>query len=104
MVWIIIAFLVIALGVSVYLLWRATVRLLQFDTIFQMIIEPMQEYAQVLRKLTSGEGLLHDHPEVLEFHKANVNLLRQIDAAVKAVREERPEEKKRRQLPRPEAV
>lgn len=101
MVWILVAFLVLALVTTAFLLYRATSRLFQFDTIFQMIIDPMQEYAVVLRKLTSGEGLLHDHPEVMEFHKANINLLRQVDAAVKAIREERPE-KKRKQLPRPE--
>lgn len=104
MIWALVAFLFLTLVSTCFLLYRATTRLLQFDTIFQMVIEPMQEYSIALRKLSSGEGLLHDHPEVMEFHKANVNLLYQIDAAVRAIREERPEKKKRGQLPRPEAV
>ncbi len=104
MAWIFVAILALALAAETFLLVRASRRLLQFDEIFQMIIEPMQEYSNALRKIASAEGLLHDHPEVVEFHRANMNLLAHIDAAVRAVREERPEKKKREQLPRPEAV
>lgn len=104
MAWALVITLFVALCGSVFLLWRATSRLLQFDSIFQMIIEPMHEYSNVLRKLTSGEGVLHDHPEVMQFHKANVGLLRSIDAAIQAVKLERPEKKKRDKLPRPEVA
>jgi hypothetical protein len=103
MIWaFIIILLVLALAAETVLLVRATRRLLQFDAVFQMIVEPMQEYSIVLRKLSSGEGLLHDHPEVMEFHRANLFLLTQMDAAIRAVREEHPE-KKRAKFPRPEA-
>ncbi len=90
-------------GAATFLLVRASKRLLQFDSIFRMIVEPMQIYADELKKITTAEGLLHDHPEVLQFHRTNMNLLTQIDAALAAVRQEHPK-KKRDKLPRPESA
>lgn len=101
-----------AVVLAISLLWataatllvvRAGKRLLQFDTIFQMIVEPMQEYSDTLKKLTTGEGLLQDNPEVMQFHRTNVNLLKQIEASLEAVRQEHPRKIKEK-LPRPESV
>ena len=90
---------------STFLLVRAARRVLQFDAVFQTIIDPMQLYADTLRRITTAEGLLHDHPEVLAFHKANMELLFQIDRALEAVKQGRPQQEKRpKHLPRPEVV
>jgi hypothetical protein len=97
------AFLLLWGTIATLLLIRAGKRLLQFDMIFQMIVEPMQEYSDTLKKLTTGEGLLQDNPEVMQFHRTNVNLLKQIEASLEAVRQEHPRKIKEK-LPRPESV
>lgn len=87
-----------------FLLVRASKRLLEFDELLGTIVGPMQEYSNALRKLTSSEGLLHDHPEVVSFHRANVELLRLIDENISAIKAGRPIVKKEENLPRPEAA
>lgn len=98
-----IVFALAAIGEG-FLLVRASKRLLQFDELFNLILEPMRSYSDVLRRVTKSEGILHDHPEVLDFHRANMELLQRIDQAVISIQEARPKKKKKEELPRPEAV
>lgn len=102
--WILCGVLLLLLIAVGWALLRAAKRLLEFDSIFQMIVEPMEEHSEVMKKIVSAEGLLHDHPEVLAFHKANVELIKKIEFAVISVRESRPPKQKNEELPRPEAV
>jgi cell fate (sporulation/competence/biofilm development) regulator YlbF (YheA/YmcA/DUF963 family) len=102
MAWILVAFLAPMLTVAVLLLVRASRRMLDFDELFQQILTPMQEYSAELKKISTAEGLLHDHPEVLAFHRANMRMLQKMDAAIKIIQEAKPQKKKEK-LPRPEA-
>lgn len=86
-------------GGATYIALRATKRLFEFDTLFQMIVDPMHEYRNELAKIASAEGLLHDHPEVMAFHRANMIMLEKIDAAIKAVQAGQPQPKKPEGLP-----
>lgn len=90
MVWGLLVIFALWAGTATFFLIRASKRLLEFDELFQVIIDPMEEYAAALRKITTAEGLLHDHPEVLAFHRANMDLLRKIDLAITSVKENRP--------------
>ena len=72
------------------LLVRATRRLLQFDELLQIIIDPMRDYQAELEKIATAEGLLTDHPEVIAFHRANMTMLAKIDAAITLLKEEGP--------------
>lgn len=89
---------------STFLLVRATRRLLEFDRLFEAIVDPMQAYADTLRRITTAEGILHDHPEVIAFHKANMEILFHMDRAIASIRSGRPEKKRPKNLPRPEVV
>lgn len=91
MVWALVIFLTLMLGGTSFLLWRATSRLLEFDELLRTIVDPMQEYAEELRKIATAEGILHDHPEVIAFHRANMKMLRSIDAAIVSLRETQPQ-------------
>lgn len=84
--WVFVFVLALLLVVSLLLLRRATARLFEFDEIFRIIVDPMDEYAAVLRRLASAEGLLHDHPEVVAFHRANMKMLLSIESAVASVK------------------
>lgn len=86
-------------GGATYIALRATKRLFQFDTLFQLIVEPMHEYRSELAKIATAEGLLHDHPEVIAFHRANMIMLEKIDAAIKAVTDGQPQPEKPKGLP-----
>jgi hypothetical protein len=88
--WILAAiFFVLLVAVSVLLL-RATTRLLQFDEVLGAIVSPMENYAEKLRKIGKAEGLLHDHPEVVAFHRANMEMLAALEGAIVAVKEGQP--------------
>lgn len=87
-------------GVSTFLLIRASKRLLQFDSLLQSIVDPLYEYRNELARIATAEGLLHDHPEVLAFHRANMVMLERIEAAIKSVKEGRPQEKPKGLPPR----
>lgn len=93
----------VLLLLSTFLLWKSTKRLLEFDDMFQRIIQPMSEYSETLSRITSAEGILHDHPEVVEFHRANVKLLAEINGSINSVKEILPKVKKS-SLPSPESV
>ncbi len=101
--WILAAFFFVLLCGAVTLLVRASKRLLEFDELLRVMVDPMQEYADALRKLVSSEGLLHDHPEVVAFHRANLELMRLLDENISAIKAGRPT-KKEENLPRPEAA
>lgn len=90
--------LLIAGGLGALLL-RATRRLLEFDELFRVIIDPMQEYQDELSKIAKAEGLLTDHPEVIAFHRANVIMLAKIESALKTLKEGRPEQTEVKGLP-----
>jgi hypothetical protein len=92
MVWIFTAFLLLVVCALSFLCWRLTTRLFEFDELLRSIIDPMHDYAEELRKIASAEGLLHDHPEVLAFHRANMQMLARIDAAITSIREVQPQE------------
>ncbi len=88
---------------AVYLLVRASKRLLEFDSLFQVTVGPMQEYADELRRIATSEGLLNDHPDVIKFHQANIRLMQMMDENIAAIKAGRPQ-KKEEKLPRPEAA
>jgi len=102
MVWALVVILALLLTTSIFFLVKALRRMLDFDELFQQILEPMQEYSVELKKISTAEGLLHDHPEVLAFHRANMRMLQKMDAAIKIIQEAKPQKKKEK-LPRPEA-
>ena len=102
--WFLAVFLFLYSVGSTLLLVRAARRVLQFDELFETITDPMQLYADTLRRITQAEGLLHDHPEVMAFHKANMTLLLQMDDALESIKRGRPEKKRPKNLPRPEVV
>lgn len=90
--WILVVFLLLVCSGLVWLLLRAARRLLEFDELLRIIIDPMQEYQAELAKIATAEGLLTDHPEVVAFHRANVVMLAKINAAITSVKEARPQE------------
>lgn len=99
--WIVaILFVLLSLVLSALLI-RAAKRLLEFDSVLTLIVDPMEEYGNFLRKITQAEGMLHDHPEVMAFHRANMEMLKKIDNAVAVVKRPRPQKK---ELPRPEVI
>ena len=65
----------IVLGV---LLRRAARRLIQFDTLLGDSVDVLDRHRLALVETTS-KGLLTDHPEVLQFHKANTNAIRELE-------------------------
>lgn len=91
-------------GLSIALLYRATQKLFEFDNIFQRIIDPMKLYREELNKIATAEGLLHDHPEVIAFHRANARMLQNIEAAIAEVIQTRPTKKDKVKGRRPEFV
>lgn len=96
---IIIFLLLVALGFAGFFLVRAAKRLFEYDELMSVIVAPMEEYADELRKIASAEGLLHDHPEVLAFHRANMVMLGKLDEAISSIKESRPQEPKVKGLP-----
>jgi hypothetical protein len=93
MLWFIIFVLLVISVAEGYLLLRAGRRLLEFDELMEVIFDPMQEYQAELEKITSAEGLLTDHPEVVAFHRANVIMLARINSAITSIGETRPQKK-----------
>ena len=85
------------------LLTRAAKRLLQFDDIMQAIFPVMGEYSADLKRMSSGD-LLIDSPEVAEFHRRNLQALKEVESIVEWVAVVAPQRKKEQkiQLPRPE--
>lgn len=102
MAWVLVVVFAMLLTVETLLLIRASRRMLDFDELFQQILQPMQEYSAELKKISTAEGILHDHPEVLAFHRANMAMLQKMDASIKIIQEAKPQKKKEK-LPRPEA-
>lgn len=98
--------LLLALGATIFLLVRAAKRLLQFDELFQRTWVVLSDYAIDLTDLTKGDLLL-DNPEVIKFHKRNMNALAEISSIMgeitdtTSVKLKRREEKK---LPAPDVV
>lgn len=99
MAWVLVVFLLLIVGALVFLLIRATRRLFEYDELLKFIVGPMQDYAHTLRKIATTEGLLLDNPEVLEFHRANLELLAKIDSAITSIHEARPPEQEPKGLP-----
>lgn len=97
--WILVVILLLVSGVLGYLLVRAARRLLEFDDLMQVIVEPMQEYQEELAKIAQAEGLLTDHPEVISFHRANVIMLAKIRSAIASIQEVRPQRDEVKGLP-----
>jgi len=86
----------------VYLLIRASRRLLEFDDIWSGILPVLVDYAVDLRQMSSGDLLL-DNPEVVKFHKRNLNALATIESIAQQVAEIKPLPPKRdTNLPRPD--
>jgi hypothetical protein len=92
MVWVFLAVVFVWAGLATWAAVRASKRLLQYDELLGLIIDPMQEYRDELSRIATAEGLLHDHPEVVAFHRANMKMLSKIEAAVSSVRENRPQQ------------
>lgn len=87
--------------VTAVLLFRATKRLLDFDFIWNSIVEELITYEEDLEKMSSGDILI-DNPDVMAFHKRNRKALRAVSAAVKSVVETRAPRPAKPVLPRPE--
>lgn len=94
MAWFLAAFFFVLFFGTAFLLVRATKRLLQFDEFFQSILIPMQEYRDGLRRIATAEGILHDHPEVIAFHRANMQMLQVIEKTLETIKQGKPEEPK----------
>jgi hypothetical protein len=92
MVWVFTVLLFLIVCALSFICWRLVIRLFEFDELLRSIIDPMNDYAEELRKVASAEGLLHDHPEVLAFHRANMQMLARIDAAIASIKEVQPKE------------
>lgn len=84
------AALLLLSGALVFLLIRATRRLLEFDELWQQILPVLLGYADDLRKMLSLD-LLTDNPEVVAFHKRNLRMLSEIDEIAKSVRSVAPQ-------------
>ena len=95
--------LVVAIGLG-FLLARATRRLIQYDDIFQGILPVFESYAADLERMSSGhlDGILVDHPEVLNFHRRNRLAKQQFESIVDSVTKLVPERKRPPELPRPD--
>jgi hypothetical protein len=97
-----IVMLVLTNAVTVFLLVRAARRLLQFDEIFSGILPVLTDYSVDLARMTKGDLLL-DNPEVLKFHKRNMNALANIEMITKEITEVAPPRPKRdTKLPAPD--
>lgn len=79
-------------------LFRFSKRLLQFDDIWERVLPVLFEYAEDLRKMVSADLLL-DNPEVIRFHKRNMQALADIDAITESTRER---VRRSKRLPRPD--
>jgi hypothetical protein len=92
----------VALNVGLaFLLVRIGRRLLQFDEALAILTEPMQDYAEYLKKVMDAEGVLHDSPEIVAFHKANRNALKLIEGVIQESFADRPKKPRLSKLPRP---
>ena len=67
-------------------------RLLQFDSIFESIVQVLVDYGVDLRKVLSG-GFLQDHPDIVAFHKRNLKALTEIETIVKDLEQVKPRQK-----------
>lgn len=103
MAWVLAIIFFLLFVATSFLLLKALRRLFDFDDLYQQILEPMHEYSMELKKIVSSDGLLHDHPEVLAFHRANMRMLQKMDESIKTIQEAKPQKQKEK-LPRPEAV
>lgn len=63
---------------------RFSKRLLQYDDLVDAISEPMMSYAADLKRMSSGD-LLIDNPEVLAFHRRNLEMLSEIESVTWSV-------------------
>ena len=88
-----------------FLLYRASRALLQFDSLFQGIVETLEGYSDDLTKMSSADiaGVLADHPEVAAFHMRNMRARADVRAHLEEVRKSRPSRRKAPTLPRPDA-
>ena len=66
------------------LLARAAMRLFQYDDICRNILPILEDYSEDLTKLAKGD-LLIDNPEVLAFHRRNLQAVKDLDATVGSV-------------------
>ena len=87
-----------------FLLYRAAIRLLQFDTLLQAVMEIIDSYSIDLAKMSSGEidGILAEHPEIRMFHLRNVRAKADIQKALSDIARETPRRRKAPALPRPD--
>lgn len=82
--WVVLCLLGMPLVTCAYLLRKATLRLLQFDMIWDMVTGDLLEYERDLRRMSSGD-LLVDHPEVLAFHRRNQAALRAVSEGLRQI-------------------
>ncbi len=103
MPWVILCLLIL-LVMAVVLLQRAVRRLIQYDDIFQAIMPVLAEYSSDLERMSSADldGILVDHPEVLNFHRRNRLAKQQVESLVDSITKLVPERKKAQELPRPD--
>jgi hypothetical protein len=74
-VWILFALTLLMCGILLFLLIRATKRLLQFDEIFSFLIDDIDINIKYFDKLAASD-LLSNSPEVFEAHK-NMRIMKQ---------------------------
>ena len=89
---------------TLILLIRAARRLLQFDDMLQRTWGVLAEYSVDLTDMAKGDLLL-DSPEVIKFHKRNMNALYQISTIADEIGQVTPPRAKRdTKLPAPDVV
>lgn len=104
MIWFIFfIFLLVIIGL-LFILVRATRRLIEYDDLWQAILPVLQDYGDDLAKMSSAnlDGILVDHPEVLNFHRRNRLAKQQIESLVGSIVKLVPEREKAPALPRPD--
>lgn len=94
----------VVIAIQGYLLYRASVRLLQFDDVFQGIAPILSGYADDLVGMSSAniDGILVDHPEVAAFHRRNIAAQREIASLIESVIALTPRRPSKPALPRPD--
>lgn len=92
--------------VAIYAIVRGGRRLFEFDEIFQEILPPLIAYGNDLKEMSSADldGILVDHPEVLRFHKRNLQARQEIESVIDSVTNIAPPRPKARtpELPKPD--
>lgn len=88
MIWVLVGALATLCIFEGALLWKASGRLLRQDSALESAADTLTEYGEDLRKMASG-GVLASHPEVVAFHRRNVEALKGLLTAIGRIEDAR---------------